>query len=77
LATSSIIRKCYCTIIYHLMITKSGHNNVVKSVLINEYTSVLKNAVFWDVTQCGSYRNRRFGGTYSYLGARNQRPRNL
>jgi hypothetical protein len=24
---------------------------------------VLKNAVFWDVTPCGSCRNRRFGGT--------------
>jgi hypothetical protein len=22
-----------------------------------------KNAVFWDVTPCGSCRNRRFGGT--------------
>jgi hypothetical protein len=24
----------------------------------------LKNAVIWDVTQCGSCDNRRFGGTY-------------
>jgi hypothetical protein len=23
----------------------------------------LKNGVFWDVTPCGSCRNRRFGGT--------------
>jgi hypothetical protein len=23
-----------------------------------------KNAVFWDVTPCGSCKNRRFGGTY-------------
>jgi hypothetical protein len=25
---------------------------------------VLKNVVFWDVTQCGSCKNRRFLGTY-------------
>jgi hypothetical protein len=24
----------------------------------------MKNAVFWDVTPCGSCENRRFGGTY-------------
>jgi hypothetical protein len=24
----------------------------------------MKNAVLWDVTPCGSCRNRRFGGTY-------------
>jgi hypothetical protein len=24
----------------------------------------VKNAVFWDVTLCGSFMNRRFGGTY-------------
>jgi hypothetical protein len=23
----------------------------------------IKNGVFWDVTPCGSYKNRRFGGT--------------
>jgi hypothetical protein len=36
---------------------------------INEFkrgyqpTSNLKNGVFWDVTLCGSCKNRRFGGT--------------
>jgi hypothetical protein len=24
----------------------------------------MKNAVFWDVTPCGSCKNKRFGGTY-------------
>jgi hypothetical protein len=24
---------------------------------------IMKNGVFWDVTPCGSYKNRRFGGT--------------
>jgi hypothetical protein len=23
----------------------------------------MKNAVLWDVTECGSFKNRRFGGT--------------
>jgi hypothetical protein len=28
------------------------------------FTAVtIKNGVFWDVTQCGSCKNRRFGGT--------------
>jgi hypothetical protein len=27
----------------------------------------MKNAVFWDVTSCGSCKNRRFGGTYRLL----------
>jgi hypothetical protein len=38
----------------------------------------LKNAVFWDVTQCGSYKNRRFGGSYRlhHQGEKNQRARN-
>jgi hypothetical protein len=25
--------------------------------------SVMNNGVFWDVTPCGSYKNRRLGGT--------------
>jgi hypothetical protein len=27
----------------------------------------MKNGVFWDVTQCGSCKNRRFGGTLRLL----------
>jgi hypothetical protein len=26
-------------------------------------TVTMKNGVFWDVTPCGSCKNRRFGGT--------------
>jgi hypothetical protein len=26
----------------------------------------MKNGVFWDVTPCGSYKNRRYGGTYRF-----------
>jgi hypothetical protein len=38
----------------------------------------MKNAVFWDVTLCGSYKNRRFVGTYRihHQDDRNRRARN-
>jgi hypothetical protein len=37
-----------------------------------------KNAVFWDMTQCGSYKNRRFGGIYrlQYQGEKNRQAKN-
>jgi hypothetical protein len=35
-----------------------------KHVRFEVFTAVnMKNGVFWDVTQCGSCKNRRFGGT--------------
>jgi hypothetical protein len=38
----------------------------------------MKNAVFWDVTPCGSSKNRQFGGTYPlhHLDDKNLRARN-
>jgi hypothetical protein len=30
-------------------------------------TVTMKNGVLWDVTPCGSCKNRRFGGTYRLL----------
>jgi hypothetical protein len=30
---------------------------------LEKQLSEMKNGVFWDVTPCGSYKNRRFGGT--------------
>jgi hypothetical protein len=38
----------------------------------------MKNAVFWDMTPCGSYKNRRFVGTYRlhHQGEENRRARN-
>jgi hypothetical protein len=46
-------------------------------VLLNT-RDLLKNVVFWDVTSCGSCKNRRFGGTYHFRcqGDKNQRARN-
>jgi hypothetical protein len=36
------------------------------------------NAIFWDVTPCGSCKNRRFGGNYPFhnQGEKNHLPRN-
>jgi hypothetical protein len=38
----------------------------------------MKNAAYWDMTQCSSYKNRRFGGMYrhNHQGETNQRARN-
>jgi hypothetical protein len=39
-----------------------------KYVRFEGFTAVImKNGVFWDVTPCGSCKNRRFGGTYRLL----------
>jgi hypothetical protein len=38
----------------------------------------MKNSFFWDVARCGSYKYRRFRGTYGFhhQGGKNQRARN-
>jgi hypothetical protein len=39
----------------------------VGSYKIEVFAAVtMKNAGFWDVTPCGSCKNRRFGGTYRH-----------
>jgi hypothetical protein len=39
---------------------------VTSAYIISESITIeqVKNADFWDVTPCGSCKNRRFGGTY-------------
>jgi hypothetical protein len=38
--------------------------NFIQEVRLEVIMAVtMKNGVFWDVTPCGSCRNRRFGGT--------------
>jgi hypothetical protein len=37
---------------------------VVRFKVFTEVTT--KNAVFWDVMPCGSYKNRHFGGAYRF-----------
>jgi hypothetical protein len=40
---------------------------VTSNVRFEVFTAMtMKNADFWDVTQCGSGKNRRFGGTYRH-----------
>jgi hypothetical protein len=43
-----------------------------------EAANDMKNAVFWDVTPCGSCKNRRFGGTHRlhHQGEKHQRAKN-
>jgi hypothetical protein len=41
---------------------------ICTSFLIGDWTCInQKNGVFWDVTRCGSCKNRRFGGTWPLL----------
>jgi hypothetical protein len=39
---------------------KVGHEGMK---VFGELKNDLKNSIFWEVTQCGSCKNRRFGGT--------------
>jgi hypothetical protein len=38
---------------------------IVRERLLRDF--ILKNDLTWDVTQCGSCKNQRFGGTYRLL----------
>jgi hypothetical protein len=57
--------------VYYALIIRNTHVNNDRlgviwdfSVRFEVFTAVtLQNAVFWDVTPCGSCKNRRFGGT--------------
>jgi hypothetical protein len=43
---------------------KNIHRETVNYVRLEDFTAVtMMNGVFWDVTLCGSCKNRRFGGT--------------
>jgi hypothetical protein len=43
--------------------SETSHNKI-RHVRFEVFTAVtMKNGVFWDVTSCGSCKNRRFGGT--------------
>jgi hypothetical protein len=69
---------CHSSIILLIKVTYSGiltsfyHKHTctyrggtkISHVRFEVFTTVtMKNAVFWDVTPCGSYKNRHFGGT--------------
>jgi hypothetical protein len=63
---SSFANNCLC----HLVISD-------KEELLNEISLSMKNAIFRDVMQCGSCKNKRFGETYRlhHQGENNQRAR--
>jgi hypothetical protein len=52
----------------HRRILSAGSKTLYQRLALQEhqYTLLTKNAVFWKVTPCGSYRNCRFGGTYRF-----------
>jgi hypothetical protein len=61
----------------YLRIKKSFMDSKAICVRLEVFTAVsVNNAVFWDVTQCGSCESRRFGGKWNlYLQCRKtQRP---
>jgi hypothetical protein len=58
---------------------RGGMSNNYANVRFDAFTAMaVMNAVFWDVTPCGSCKERRFGGTYRlhHQGDMNQRARN-
>jgi hypothetical protein len=59
---------------YHSVQNLLSSRLLFKNVKIRIY----KNAVFWDVTPCGSYKNQHFGGTYRlhHQADKNQQARN-
>jgi hypothetical protein len=44
-------------------ISVSGSLSVANTAVSSANVAVVKIGVFWDVTPCGSCKNRRFGGT--------------
>jgi hypothetical protein len=43
---------------------RAAKHNRIFDIRLVVFTAVdMKNAVFWDITPCGSCKNRRFGGT--------------
>jgi hypothetical protein len=54
--TNKIALQTFMTCLY-----KNDFSNFILCICKNKTS--LKNGVFWDVTLCGSCKNRRFGGT--------------
>jgi hypothetical protein len=52
------------TLVIYIGIVRSIRYKKFNNVRFEVFTAVtMKNGVFWDVTPCGSCKNRRFGGT--------------
>jgi hypothetical protein len=55
---------CITVTISDMFITPLHSDDHLYFVRFEVFTAVtMKNGVFWDVTPCGSCKNRRFGGT--------------
>jgi hypothetical protein len=67
------------TAFFRVRTVKISDPTLFNLVRFEVFTAVtMKNGVFWDVTPCGSCKNRRFGGTWRLLhqGEKNWRTRN-
>jgi hypothetical protein len=65
-ASSSARHFCNCENFQSLIYPEQtfGYAIIFIRVRFEVFTAVtMKNGVFWDVTQCASCKNRRFGGT--------------
>jgi hypothetical protein len=47
----------------HLHFTENEYMRYAPTIDLQIHVRTVKNGVFWDVTPCGSCKNRRFGGT--------------
>jgi hypothetical protein len=57
--------KSYKKVCVHIYSSICLHGMVCNSVRFEIFTAmIMKNSVFWDVTPCGSCKNRCFGGTH-------------
>jgi hypothetical protein len=62
----SELRKWLSTVEHkHTPVTEEQNSFCVRFEVVTALT--MKNDVFWDVTPCGSCKNRRFGGTWRLL----------
>jgi hypothetical protein len=54
-------------VLVSLVASFSVYENHSDCVIFGVFMRVtMKNAIFWDVTPCGSCKNRRSGGTYRF-----------
>jgi hypothetical protein len=66
MSTNAILQFCTAFVAAEtrMLFELSGKVNLQFRVRFEVFTAVtMKNGIFWDVTLCGSCKNRRFGGT--------------
>jgi hypothetical protein len=45
------------------VLTRATRSNISEEAILNNVDCYMKSGVFWDVTPCGSCKNRLFGGS--------------